>query len=287
MRHLPLLLFAAAAASPGLADDAIPPVVGGHTWTQHQLELAKAKHQEIAWIRAEGTPDKGKNVVLFGATDAIGSVLKPVLNPNTKLGTSHEGPLEIIREPFLSSSGHRLGTLAIAFAKTNTRNQAIAIQVEHEIARNMLSAKNAADPYPYSAAYHDNSYAQKLVNEFTRKHPDLLVMMIHATPPGKPATANAIIGSNIGRVGKIADDDDLRVIEKGPTNLEVADTGDRYETELPLLDAKGQRIGALGLVFKLNAGANKDALHAHGIAIRDQLAKRIPSSAALFKPSRP
>ena len=111
-------------------------------------------------------------------------------------------------------------------------------------------------------------------------------MMIHATPPGKPATANAIIGSNIGRIGKIADDDDLRVIEKGSTNLEVADTGDRYETELPLLDSKGQRIGALGLVFKLNPGASKDALHAHGIAIRNELAKRIPGSAALFKPSR-
>ena len=287
MRYLPLLLLAAAAASPVLADDVIPPVVGGHTWTEHQLELAKARHPGIAWISAEGTPDKGKNVVVFGATNGLGSVLKPVAHPNTTLGTSHEGRLEIVREPFMSNSGHRLGTLAIAFANASPRNEAVADQVEHEIARNMLSAKNAADPWPYSAAYHDNTYAQKLVNAFTRQHPDLLVMMIHATPPGKPATANAIIGSNIGRIGKIADDDDLRVIEKGSTNLEVADTGDRYETELPLLDAKGQRIGALGLVFKLNPGANKEALHTHGLAIRDQLAKQIPSSAALFKPSRP
>lgn len=287
MRYLPLLLFAAAAASPVLADDVIPPVVGGHTWTQHQLELVKARHPGIAWISAEGTPDKGKNVVVFGATNALGSVLKPVAHPDTKLGTSHEGRLEIVREPFLSNSGHRLGTLAVAFAKASPRNEAVADQVEHELARNMLSAKNAADPWPYSAAYHDNTYAQKLVNEFTRSHPELLVMMIHATPPGKPATANAIIGSNIGRIGKIADDDDLRVIEKGSTNLEVADTGDRYETELPLLDSKGERIGALGLVFKLNPGANKEAIHVHGIAIREQLAKQIPSSAALFKLSRP
>lgn len=286
MRHLPLLLLAAVAASPAVGDDAIPAVVGGHTWTEHQLELAKARHPGIAWIRAEGTPDKGKDVVVFGATNAIGSVLKPVPNPDTKLGTSHEGGLEVIHEPFLSNSGHRLGTLAIAFGKASPHNEAIADQVQHEVARNMLSAKNAADPYPYSAAYRDDSYAQKLVDAFTREHPDLLVMMIHATPPGKPATANAIIGSNIGRIGKIADDDDLRVIEKGSTNLEVADTGDRYETELPLLDSKGQRIGALGLVFKLNPGASKDALHAHGIAIRNELAKRIPGSAALFKPSR-
>lgn len=287
MRYLPLLLFAAATATPVLADDVIPPVVGGHTWTQHQLELAKARHPGVAWIRAEGTADKSKDVVVFGATDAIGSVLKRVSNPVTKLGASHVGRIEVIREPLLSNTGRRLGTLAIAFATSSPRNEAIADQVQREVARNMLSAKNAADPYPYSATYHDNTYAQKLVNEFTRKHADLLVMMIHATPPGKPATANAIIGSNIGRVGKIADDDDLRVIEKGSTNLEVADTGDRYETELPLLDAKGQRIGALGLVFKLNPGANKEALHAHGIAIRNELAKHIPSSVALFKPSRP
>lgn len=283
MRLLPLLFLAAAAASPAVADDAIPPVVGGHSWTEHQLELAKAAHPGIAWIRAEGLPDKGKEVVTFGATDSLGSVLKPVPHPNSNLGRSREGRFEVIREPFMSNSGHRLGTLAIAFTTASLNNRTVADEVERQVARNMLSAKNAADPYPYSTAYRDSIYAQKLVNDFTREHPDLLVIMIHATPPGKPATANAIIGSNIGRIGKIADDDDLRVIEKGSTNLEVADTGDRYETELPLLDAKGQRIGALGLVFKLNPGANKEALHAHGIAIRNELAKRIPSSTALFK----
>ena len=46
-------------------------------------------------------------------------------------------------------------------------------------------------------------------------HPDLLVMMIHAMPP--KARHNVIIGSNIGRFGKQADEDDLRVIEKGST----------------------------------------------------------------------
>ena len=122
--------------------------------------------------------------------------------------------------------------------------------------------------------------AQRLVDRVVAAHPELLVMAIHATPPGK--TTNIIIGSTIGRIGKIADEDDLRIINAGTTNLEVAESGDRFETELPLNDASGKRIGALGLVFRYAAGDDKDALHAKGRAIRDELAVMIPANAALF-----
>ena len=44
-------------------------------------------------------------------------------------------------------------------------------------------------------------------------HPELIILAIHATPPG--SKTNVILGSNIGRIGKAADDDDLRVINQG------------------------------------------------------------------------
>ena len=85
---------------------------------------------------------------------------------------------------------------------------------------------------------------------------------------------------------KRADEDDMRVIEKGSTNLEVGGDNDRFETELPLLERSGKRIGALGLVFSLKPGADKEALHRHGLAIRDELARAIPNNAALFNRAR-
>ncbi len=48
-------------------------------------------------------------------------------------------------------------------------------------------------------------YAQKLLDETLAKHKDVVIMAMHVTPPGK--TDNVIIASNIGRIGKKADED--------------------------------------------------------------------------------
>jgi hypothetical protein len=277
VRHFIPLLLACACAAPALAEEEIPPVVGGHTWTQHRLEGLVRAHPQVAWIRVEGRTEGADRDLVFGDTRAIGSVLKPAH------GDRPTGPWHLIRKPFLNNSGHEIGSVLIAFRKPEKSNTVAADRIAATLARSTLSAKNAVDPWPYSARFRGDRYAQKLVDRFVAAHPELLVMMIHATPPA--AKTNIVIGSNIGRIGKAADEDDLRVIEKGSTNLEVADSGDRFETELPLNDASGKRIGALGLVFKLGPSDDKDALHARGRAIRDALAREIPDNAALFAPA--
>src|SRR5882757_11567572 len=67
------------------------------------------------------------------------------------------------------------------------------------------------------------TYAQKLVDDTLAKHKEVVIMAMHVTPPGK--NENVIIASNIGRIGKKADEDDLRVIETGKPNLEVNKKG--------------------------------------------------------------
>jgi hypothetical protein len=278
----------ALAATAAVADDYIPPVVGGRTWTQHQLEVSRTRHPEIQSIVATGLRDKTKDTVVLGSTLDAATVFSKVPAPTGKdsAAPSQDGKQFVVREAFLSNSDHRLGTIELRFAlkpgQATAGLEATAKAVQAELRLGTLSAKNAIDPYPYDAAFGDRSYAQALTDKTVHAHPDLLVMMIHATPPGK--TTNVIIGSNIGRIGKVADEDDLRVIQKGSTNLEVGGDKDRFETELPLLDVKGTRIGALGLVFAYREGQDKEAIHAHGRAIRDELAKAIPNSAALFTP---
>ena len=274
-----------ACSSAALADDETPPVVGGKTYVQHQILAAKIRHPEIAEITVVGKgPDSEASVVL-GSTASARNVFKAAQEPAD--GSAVVGPYYVVREPFMSSTAHRLGTIEIKFRNRRggeAHLTKVAQEVQATMARDTLSAKNAADPYPFDPKFGPTTYAQKLTERTVAAHPDLLVMMIHATPPG--GAYNVIIGSNIGRFGKKADEDDLRVIEKGSTNLEVGGDNDRYETELPLLDRSGKRIGALGLVFGLKPDTNKEALHQHGLAIRDEVARDIPDNAALFKPAR-
>jgi hypothetical protein len=124
-------------------------------------------------------------------------------------------------------------------------------------------------------------FAQKLVVQAMEKHPDLLIFVFHVTPPGE--TTNVIVASNIGRIGKVADEDDLRVINTGKPNLEVNTTGDHFEVEMALKEGSGKTIGALATVFAYKAGDDQEKLHQRGEAIRVEMEKQIPTKAKLFE----
>jgi hypothetical protein len=138
----------------------------------------------------------------------------------------------------------------------------------------------------FSSALHAQlmvkSYAQELVDRTVARNPDLLVVVMHVTPP--KGAGNVIIASNIGRIGKPGDEDDLRVIETGKPNLEVSHGGERYEVELVLRDAVGETIGALGLVWPYRAGDDKARFESQAIRIRDDLSRRILNAGNLMDP---
>lgn len=125
-------------------------------------------------------------------------------------------------------------------------------------------------------------YAQKLVDETLAKHKDVVVMAMHVTPPGK--TENVIIASNIGRIGKKADEDDMRVIQTGKPNLEVNKKGDRFEVELVLQDQSGKTIGAVGIVFMYEKGKEAE-FQKKAEETRDEMKQKTPTIAKLFEPA--
>ena len=127
-----------------------------------------------------------------------------------------------------------------------------------------------------------NIYAQTLVNQAIEKYPDLLVVAMHVTPPN--ASENVIIASNVGRIGKRADAEDLRVIRTGETLAKVNKNGDRFEVELVLHDASGKPIGALAIVFPYKAGDSVDELKQRANMIQGELASKIPQLAKLMQP---
>jgi hypothetical protein len=127
-------------------------------------------------------------------------------------------------------------------------------------------------------------YAQHLVDVSLAAHPNVKVMAIHAVPAG--GKDNVIIASNIGRIGKLADADDLKVAATGTPLLAVNKAGDRYEVQLPLFDASHRQLGTIGVVFAYAKGADTAAMQVEAVAIRDSMSRRVSHQKNLTEPYR-
>src|SRR5260370_27968964 len=160
-------------------------------------------------------------------------------------------------------------SLVPAFAQ-ETREQAIA-------------GMRKVGPKEMDATYNKPApYAQKVTDEGLAMHAEVILIAIHAQPPGHK---NLIVASNFGRIGKIGDEDDLRCIRTGKSNLELNSTGKHFEDELILLDAAGKTIGALGVVFNYKPGDDRIALAKIANQVRDEMKAQLPSKSTLFGPA--
>jgi hypothetical protein len=147
---------------------------------------------------------------------------------------------------------------------------ALAVQVGH------------AEP-PYTNAADNKIVGQQLLNEVAARHPELLVIGFHAKLPG--AANSTVFASNLNRVGKKDDDDDVAAAREAKTICGPRlDNPNKYEVEMPLRDQAGKVIGALSLIYPFHPGGDEVALFARSTAVRDALARKIPSLAALLVP---
>ena len=126
-------------------------------------------------------------------------------------------------------------------------------------------------------------YAQQLVSATLAAHPELTVLAFHVTPPA--GTQNVIIASNIGRIGKAAESDDLSVLTSGKERVENTKTGD-LSVELPMHDATGKTIGVIGSTFHSTPETDRGSIVQQAEHVRDEIALRTPSLASLFEPAR-
>jgi hypothetical protein len=295
MRTALIIAAAAAAAFAATAARAAPPAPNAgpaspaNTYGQHLLNQAMRENKGVIIMMMHVTPPGSKgNVVVASNIGRFGKKADPddmevITTGKSRLEINKAGDHFEVEEVLKDVSGDTIGALGVVWPyKPGDDQQAHRRQAEairDKLARRILHAGNLVDRWPYDPHFDDDSYAQALVDRTMAAHPEIKVLAIHATPPG--SKTNVILGSNIGRIGKKADEDDLRVIDKGATNKEVSENGKRFEAELPLNDAHGRRIGALGVVLAYRAGEDKAALVAHAEKIRDEIAAHIASPASL------
>ncbi len=155
-----------------------------------------------------------------------------------------------------------------ATPRQETREQATAALRKPE-AKEMDASFTSAAPF-----------AQKLVDEALAKHPQVLLLAIHAGAPKYD-----IVASNFGRIGKLGDEDDLRCINTGKDNLEVNKQGNHYEDQVVLRDKSGKIIGAIGIVFSYKPGDGKVALQRIAHDFAKEMQAQIPDAQTLLGPA--
>lgn len=138
-------------------------------------------------------------------------------------------------------------------------------------------------------------YAQKLSDEAMAKHPELLSITLHGVPPGQENVYTMFAGSYPDRIGNPDDPDDIDVSKKGITILDprwhrTNDTVKKFVVLMPMRDKSGDNVGLVVYAFKNptnpNSSATEKGYFAKATALRDDLAKHIPSYQALFDPAK-
>lgn len=135
------------------------------------------------------------------------------------------------------------------------------------------------------------SYAQSLSDEIMAKHPELISVTFHGVPPGLDKVYTMFAGSFPERIGNPDDPDDIDVITKGITIVDPRwnkkDPVKKFVMMMPLRDAGGGHIGLLVLAYKNppNSGKTETDFFLAATELRDNLQKRIPSYADLFRPA--
>src|SRR6266704_4851682 len=117
-------------------------------------------------------------------------------------------------------------------------------------------------------------YAQRLVDQLAAKHPELVRIGMHVTPPNKPD--NVIIACNVPeRIGRKSDPEDLKAMKTGQAVV-LKEEGN-FDVTLPLHDAAGKTIGAVGLTFKPHAGEQDADAAQRARAMAREIEKQIAS----------
>ncbi len=124
--------------------------------------------------------------------------------------------------------------------------------------------------------------AQRLVDEFARKHLDLVRIGLHVTPPNR--SDNIIVACNLAeRIGRKSDPEDLQAMRTGKPVV-LKEEGN-FDVTLPLETASGEVIGALGLTLRPQSGDREAAVVERARKMAGELEQQIPSKAKLFEPA--
>lgn len=127
-----------------------------------------------------------------------------------------------------------------------------------------------------------DSYGQWLVDNIAKNNTGLFNVSLHLIPPGGKQTVIAL-SYNRSKIGVISDDVDKSVLTTGKTVGFITKIGN-YQVLMPLLNLRGDVIGAIGVTYVYHEGDNRDVMDRRTVTIRNDLRTHIVDAASLFEP---
>jgi hypothetical protein len=281
MSRTDIFLVVAALALPVRAEPQVPL----KSYGQELVDQVVAKNPGLLVIVMHVSPPEVTNYPIIASNiGRIGKVadeddMRVITTEKTNLEVAHGGARFEVELVMRDLSGNNIGALGLVFPYKEGGDKAAlekkAIQIRDGLAKRILDARSLVEPHPFEPLATTRTHAQKLTDETLARHPELIVLAMHVTPP--KGRDNIIIASNFGRIGKKSDDDDLKVIASGQPRAGALSNGKRYGVELPLLDTAGHTVGALSVGWPYRKGDDEKAFIAKAEKLRDELRKRIPS----------
>jgi hypothetical protein len=255
------------------------------SYGQELVDQVVARNPGLLVIVFHASPPNVANYPIIASNiGRIGKIaddddMRVITTEKTNLEVAHGGSRFEVELVLRDVAGTNLGPLGLVFPYKNGDDKKAlekkAIGIRDWLARRILNGANLVEHHPYEPLATTKTHAQKLVDDTLSRHQDLIVLAMHVAPP--KATDNIIVASNFGRIGKKADDDDMKVISSGEPIVGVYGEGKRYGVELPLRDATNKTIGALSVGFRYKSSDDERAFLSKAEKVRDELQKRIPS----------
>jgi hypothetical protein len=234
------------------------------TYGRHLLEEAAAKYPGVCGleVRLPRLDKSGSQILLWGKTG------------NASL-----------RLTLQDVTGTEAGELKVTFPRstvlTATQQRSEAESIRNELRRRTLDSINLVDPFPYDPRFAQNTYGQHLVDRTLSLHHDILVLSLHAKP--SDTAGSVILASNFGRIGKLDDAGDLKIVDTGEVETIVTDAGNRCNLGLLLHDNLGRTIGLLTMAYPYADGDNKAALLSRAVLVRDEVSRHLLDRGSLIE----
>ena len=154
-----------------------------------------------------------------------------------------------------------------------------------------MLAQTVANPADGSLLNHPGkeqefpNFAQSLIEQLLNRHPEVLVVAIHAQIPGEEI--NRVIAINQAQWGKFlwrpSDDIDSDTAKTQRTVVQVIPATHRMEVHMPLHTGSGQTIATLVCVWSFKDEEEAPELMKKSQQMRDEIAPCIPSLARLLE----
>jgi iron complex outermembrane receptor protein len=272
-----------------------PTQPGAKSYAQDLVDRLLVRHPELSELDIHATPpNESQSVIIASKTPGrIGKksdlddleVFKTG-TPRLEINPAGQQNVEVALQ-LQDNIGHPVGVIEMTFPYVSGFDRDALIlradKLKDELRRRVADHDNLFEPAQFDVRVPTDTYGQFIVDDTLSNQPEIAVIVMHVKSP-QGDLEYPIVGSNIGRIGKPADESDLNVIRTGTTVLALNPAGDRLEAKLPLQDVSGEVIGAVAVVFRYRALNSEAALGRQAEKIRDQLRRRIASAANTYEP---